>query len=1311
MTFGNDKAIAWTAWPFALLLLTPLQAASALHVPLRISAPANVPVHQWPLTVGVPMPQGLARDATELTVADAHGRSVPCQLDTVSRWDDGSVRWLHADWRAEIGEQYFIDKGHPAKSADDITIQNAPDGLTVRTGGAEYEFREGGGCFQSLHVGNDKLVDNGGDAFFVIDSQGRRGVLKGTDLKVELSGPRHAVIRIEGNYVTPDGASNAAGIVYYHFYAGLPWVKISHKQIFTQETLDLWFRDIGLDLPLAFAAATARFSTNHNDAAEAKTVPLAAGQQAVMVQRDFPHFASAASKFAVAIEADGKSTEIASGAVGGDWAEASAGNTSLGAQLPGFAEMFPKAFRVAPDHLIIKLWASEAGQDLDFRTKEIVAKYFGNDWIPADHKLAQIPNTARGAARTHDIWLYPQTGAPTPFQYGATLHEIYALPDPAWTSASGVMDRFMPAGDKRFAAADQLIEDYFDTYVTMPEKIFPNTGYIAWGRNPYASVNWQKKNGRWYPALHRLSRVLDYNFKRSVWILTARSGERKYFEWSRRNARFLHDWTLSNYDTGLKPKGWFIQGIEFDSPCFWGNFPEEMIHKGEKPEMISSVACIGYGTSEDVIQYVYDWFLTGDYHSRDAAQHYKDALTKELHGDVEKALTIVPTYVLLRPLASAYEIDRDRKLYDYGHAILERLRANNDTDPINASLPQNYWKDGEIWAAFYHYYTSTGDPLALDYAIRGARRYYRTDRAEFIHRGSMLYGTFALSYQRTHDPAYLAYLNQSIADLTQQTVTLRQRGIDIEKVNQAFDKEWGHGGAMITAVPSTIGMSVALRTLAENQEPQQAVPSAKKAQPTDQTYLLFSKTKPGPARIDIYINNYGDTAVQPRLFDIKGKPVSFKIVQREDNRPPTPNGEPDYQGRFNSFFIHYGTHHYFQLETEAKPGVYRLDAGNDVAFTVLYSDIPRWLQVAPGGMPIEAEHRYYFVVPPGTTSVETFMHRRLKIIDPAGQEAPLERVDAGRYRFATGGKSGTWQLEAAPDNTMYGYPYTKPDTFVRFLNIPLVVASDYVARLFPIDAALYTAPPAPDRPADTANPVYVDGKFGRAMFFNRGRFVEVEVDPQQMPRAEGTIEFWFRPYFSSTDLNLEEPKDSYHRQQLFCAEPILIEHDISPVDNGVNGRYNQSKLVVSLLKQRGLVQSPSVLYLRAGKWYHIAVTWKVDGKDSGVELFVNGHRTTYDDYHDGISRALQVDDLAPPAETLRIGHAVTYSYFPEAGEVFDDVRVSRVVRYHDDFTPPAQPAPIDADTVVRLAFDDSLNAEVAGPQVVGEVRNGGKMKK
>src|SRR5207249_2739077 len=152
--------------------------------------------------------------------------------------------------------------------------------------------------------------------------------------KVERNGKRHSIIRVEGEYVTSDRKTNAAGVVYFHFYAGVPSVRISHKFIVTENTNELWFRDVGLDLPVALGEPpTASFNKLHDDHLATASQKLTKSGRAWMAQKDFPHFGS--MKNVAAIGFDEKVNNIAGAC--GDWADASSKRWGIATQVPGFA--------------------------------------------------------------------------------------------------------------------------------------------------------------------------------------------------------------------------------------------------------------------------------------------------------------------------------------------------------------------------------------------------------------------------------------------------------------------------------------------------------------------------------------------------------------------------------------------------------------------------------------------------------------------------------------------------------------------------------------------------------------------------------------------------------------------------------------------------------------------------------------------------------------------------------------------------------------------------------------------------------------
>ncbi|MDP6359955.1 MAG: hypothetical protein QF473_32870, partial [Planctomycetota bacterium] len=82
--------------PFALAcvsLVLQLLHGEEESIPISIDDPAGLS-EPWPLTCGVPFGQGKLKDASTLSLHDASGRQVPCQIDVTGTWLDGRVRWV-----------------------------------------------------------------------------------------------------------------------------------------------------------------------------------------------------------------------------------------------------------------------------------------------------------------------------------------------------------------------------------------------------------------------------------------------------------------------------------------------------------------------------------------------------------------------------------------------------------------------------------------------------------------------------------------------------------------------------------------------------------------------------------------------------------------------------------------------------------------------------------------------------------------------------------------------------------------------------------------------------------------------------------------------------------------------------------------------------------------------------------------------------------------------------------------------------------------------------------------------------------------
>ncbi len=58
--------------------------------------------HGEPVSIGVACPRGAVQRAERWALTDQRGRAVPVQTTTLDRWGDGSVRWLLAEFQADV---------------------------------------------------------------------------------------------------------------------------------------------------------------------------------------------------------------------------------------------------------------------------------------------------------------------------------------------------------------------------------------------------------------------------------------------------------------------------------------------------------------------------------------------------------------------------------------------------------------------------------------------------------------------------------------------------------------------------------------------------------------------------------------------------------------------------------------------------------------------------------------------------------------------------------------------------------------------------------------------------------------------------------------------------------------------------------------------------------------------------------------------------------------------------------------------------------------------------------------------------------
>lgn len=176
-------------------------------VPIIVEEPSGVERNGWPVTSGVPMAEGILRDSSYVRLS-SDGRELPLQTEILSRWPDGSIKWLLLDFQIDLSanerRRLTLEYGPKARSSQSqasIDVQKDSNATTITTGPLKLilshsEFRlldsvwldlDGNGSFSN----NERVTSVEGAGMTLTDPPGKVFRADNTDarVKVEQAGP------------------------------------------------------------------------------------------------------------------------------------------------------------------------------------------------------------------------------------------------------------------------------------------------------------------------------------------------------------------------------------------------------------------------------------------------------------------------------------------------------------------------------------------------------------------------------------------------------------------------------------------------------------------------------------------------------------------------------------------------------------------------------------------------------------------------------------------------------------------------------------------------------------------------------------------------------------------------------------------------------------------------------------------------------------------------------------------------------------------------------------------------------------------
>lgn len=1245
-------------------------APTAGRIAIEIDHVADDLGEAWPMYCGVPFPDGSLSDASHARLVDASGEPVPAQMRVMARWPESDdIRWLGVHFQGDPEGEFYVEFGEEPLAADlpadRPMLERTDAGYEIDTGPAKFIVPERGPLIARAYHAPDAtgefteahrvIANEAGDDLYVIDNEGREATIGRDDdteqVRVEtvpgdeIGAPLNTVIRREGWYVTDADERIARHITRLHFTAGKPFVRIEHTLVLTEDTDELWFRDVGLRLRHELGdAGSATFAASHDgDADEALvTEPIRSEDDVLyMFQERAPYFSDTAARAVIghASEEEADGTVLHEREKLGDWAAIDDNRAGLAVAIRQLWQQFPKEISVDRDAVTAHLWSSRGGWELDLRY-ETRKERIPDDWLNREYygshydNLERLAGSGLGMARTHELMLHlhgPDTSGDELARVMRGFSEpVLCLVDPEWFYRSDAMGPIHPRDPERFPGAEGFIEAYFDQTMEVVEQ-WGDYGFLDFGARPHVWYR-QKRDGplegQWTPNLNRYGPGLDYGTHAHVWRLYARSGQRKYYDFAEQANRHRMDLGMVHWDGPREAEARETGEIR-DSGVLYNKFRGGYaIGSGSSPFHWGRFTQMHHASGTDIQTFFYYYYLRDFRRARDVADDYHQLVLDLWRSGTHNPFTATRPFASFKNIATLYKETGDEELLEIGRERAEDLIDLDTPQGVTDRLATGVGKYGVKIDAVHRWHWATGDEVAADALERGATTHATT----FMGRAALGYFNASASYlsaayHLTGDPMFAR--------------TLR-RDIDVAISSHYDDRadEWDVPmGAAANNVYPMGGVPLALDALARHGETVDRIPIVQQMGHGRQTLAIFRKPADEPVVLDVRAVN----PITPRVLAADGSALeNVEIEMHEDHlyrRDPYPTSAR------------------LTVPAEADAGEYVVDPGvGGGVWEVTWTDAAKLVKYAPGGLVTGNRASGRFIRPGGTIvaaaqwwhfdvpgdAFEFYASDPVELIAPDGERIETEALQWQRIEASVAHGSGLWKLRAPKA------------AFVSLRGLPPVLAGqrpDYhftpdLDRLAAaIEAAAVDPPPSPA----SASPRH--RLVGETLDVERGERVG-EQQFEHFDMREGTLELWFKPEWTS----VYEPRTSVARRRLL---------DAGAWDIWLH-RFGELSTTFLVGGEGGTMTAIAALSFEADQWTHMAYQWHRDEDDAFVvEIYVDGrlqnmHRTA------GGEHSVE-EDFVPQdiAETLVFGARGGGSLDAEITQL----RISDERRYEESFTP------------------------------------------
>jgi len=632
-----------------ILFASPMLAKS---IALVVKEPSGIERKAWPVTSGVPLPQGALKNPAYAKLLQG-STELPLQTEVLCRWPDGSVRWLLLDFQVDLARReektFSLHYGPGVRRAaakKPVRVTDDSKAVVVNTGPMQLRLcRKAFGLLDAVWLdtnGDGKFSDNervtGPDGAGIVlktpDGKTFRADAARADMTIEQTGPLRVCVRVEGKHALAD-KTMFRYVVRIHAFRGQPFVRFCYTFINDYQD-ELMARIRSLDLVFSLPR-----KTNVSCVLDGKS-----GQAGRLFQVDEQYY-----------KVNGE--EARKWAPG--WAAVGGNKAGFAVGVREFWQNWPKAIKAGPGVLTVGICPEFA--------KQLYAGWPLEEENKLYYYLRDGVYTFKvGAARTHELWATFFAGRPdvdklTEF-FQVVEDPLLARCEPAYISSTRALGEFPPADESKYGGYDAWVRRALSAHLRRRDRV-----------REYGMLNY----GDWYGERNVNWGNLEYDLAYGLFLQYLRGGDRRFFLRAEQAARHHIDMDVIhavNEHIGEDPRGGRTRVGDIWCHCLnhTGGYYEDSPLPVSRVYQVGTTRDFGHvWVGGDIIYY----YLTGDRRALEVAIEVADAMAANC-----------PTYYYgthirdqgwpLLLLVSAYEATGNKKYLNAAGLQWKVLKDNID---------------------------------------------------------------------------------------------------------------------------------------------------------------------------------------------------------------------------------------------------------------------------------------------------------------------------------------------------------------------------------------------------------------------------------------------------------------------------------------------------------------------------------------------------------------------------------------------------------------------------------------------------------